>query len=108
MAKTTLALLLAGFVLAACASPCPPGPTPAGPITTRFRCDETTTFTATFTRNPDAVQIDQSGYPTVTLPQQVSGSGFRYGANGVELRGQGQEARITRPGGGEQICQVEN
>lgn len=108
MAKTPLALLLAGFVLAACASPCPPGPTPAGPITTRYRCDETTSFTVTFTQTPGAAQIDQSGYPTVTLPIQPSGSGFRYAANGVELRGQGEDVRITRPGGGEQICHVEN
>ncbi len=114
MGKTILALALAGLALAACASPCPPNPNVAGPIVSRFECAQAGEnapdlyFVVTFTRNPDQAYVEQPGYEPITLPAQVSGSGYRYASGGVELRGQGAEARLIRPGGGEQICRSEN
>ncbi len=92
--------------LTACATPCPPSAAPSEPIVTQYRCTGNQQVTATFTRSPDQVLIVQSGYPTVTLPLGVSGSGFRYEAEGTELRGRANEAHLTRPGGGELFCRA--
>ncbi|MET0182936.1 MAG: MliC family protein [Caulobacterales bacterium] len=91
--------------LAACATPCPPPAGPIEPKVARYICrDSTETFTATFFYNPDHVRVEQPGYPTVDLPVALAGSGFRYMADGVELRGRNDEARLSRPGGGEVLC----
>ncbi len=118
MAARIFALALAGFALAACASPCPPNPSMTGPIVTRYDCErpnvfgQTETpddyFVVTFTRDPDQATVEQPGYEPVTLRAQVTGSGFRYASGGVELRGQGNEARLIRAGGGEQYCRSAN
>lgn len=93
--------------VAACASPCPPvtAAAPGAPVVTRFACQNSSeTFTATFFQNPDRVRVEQQGYPTVDLPAASAGSGYRYMAGGVELRGRNDEARLSRPGGGELLC----
>jgi hypothetical protein len=96
------ALVLAAFALTACQTPCPAPET--GPINTSFRCEDGSLLAVTFTRNPDAARIAQEGYVTVDLPARVTGSGYRYAANGAELRGRANEARWTRPGAAETIC----
>ncbi len=103
-------VLLAAMIgaLAGCATPCPPQAGPSTPVTTAYACENSDiTFTATFLHNPNQVTIAEPGYPDVTLPAQISGSGFRYGANGVELRGRADEARLARPGGGEFLCHAQ-
>lgn len=93
----------AAALLAACSTPCPVAPD-AAPVVSTYHCDNNADFTATYASRQ--VAIVQPGFPDVTLPAQESGSGFRYAAEGVELRGIGTEARLTRPGGGEVICRV--
>ncbi|MGD9966894.1 MAG: MliC family protein [Hyphomonadaceae bacterium] len=97
------AFVLTAVILAACQTPCPAPD--AAPITTSFRCEDGSVLNVTFTHNPDAARVAQEGYVTVDLPVRVSGSGFRYADNGAELRGRGREARWTRPGAAETLCQ---
>lgn len=94
-----LSLLL---LAAACQTPCPPADT--GPINAVFNCEDESVLNVTFTRNPDSARVAQEGYVVVDLPARVSGSGYRYNANGVELRGHSNEARWTRPGAAETVC----
>jgi hypothetical protein len=61
-------------------------------------------LSVTFTRNPDSARVAQEGYVTVDLPARVTGSGYRYAAEGAELRGRANEALWTRPGAAETIC----
>jgi hypothetical protein len=96
-------LLAAAALLGACATPCPP-PAGAEIVATRYRCSYGQTVIAQFTRSPDQVELRQAGYPDVVLPAQPTGSGFRYQAEGTELRGRANEAWLTRPGGGELFC----
>lgn len=100
-----LMILSAVTLLSACATPCPPTAGDGNEvISTRYRCSHGQTVIAQFTRNPAQVELRQSGYPDVILPQQPTGSGFRYEFEGTELRGRVNEARLTRPGGGELFC----
>ena len=96
------AVVLAVLALAACQTPCP---APAsGPVTESFRCEDGSQLMVTFMRGPDTARVVQEGYVTVDLPARVTGSGYRYADDGVELRGRGREARWTRPGAAETIC----
>lgn len=90
------------FLAAACQTPCPDPDT--GPINTSFRCEDGSDLNVTFTRNPEAARVSQEGYVVVDLPARVTGSGYRYNANGAELRGHSNEARWTRPGAAETVC----
>jgi hypothetical protein len=96
------AAVFAVLVLAACQTPCPAPDT--GPSTASFQCADGSVLNVTFTRNPDMARVAQEGYVAVDLPLRVTGSGFRYAANGSDLRGRGREARWTRPGAAETEC----
>lgn len=96
------ALVLACLTLAACQTPCPPPPVDT-PTLSRFECEDGSELQVTFTR-AEAV-IVQEGYATLTLPSRISGSGYRYADNGADLRGRLSEARWTRPGAAETVCQ---
>ena len=96
-------VLLLGFLASACATQCPPAAN-LGPTVVQFSCDSAETLTVTFAGLPDTAHIEEQGYPALTLPALPAGSGYRYGADGVELRGRGAEARLTRPGAGERLC----
>lgn len=98
-------LACAGAVLSACNTPCPPAPAPAAPVV--LYCEDGSVLRVTFTRQPNLARVDQAGYPSLTLPIGVSGSGYRYAAEGAELRGQSSEATWTRPGAAETICRRE-
>lgn len=90
------------LLTAACQTPCPNPDT--GPINTSFRCEDGSLLNVTFTRNPDSARVSQEGYVVVDLQARVTGSGYRYNANGAELRGRSNEARWTRPGAAETVC----
>jgi membrane-bound inhibitor of C-type lysozyme len=95
------AIVLAAFAVSACQTPCP---TPAGGATTvMFRCEDGSDLHVTFTL--ESAVVEQEGYTTLTLPDRIAGSGFRYEDNGAELRGRLNESRWTRPGAAETICQ---
>jgi membrane-bound inhibitor of C-type lysozyme len=96
------AAFLAVLALAACQTPCPAPQT--GPVNVSFRCEDGSALNVTFTRNPDAARVAQEGYTVVDLPARVTGSGYKYADNGVELRGHGNQARWTRPGAAETEC----
>jgi membrane-bound inhibitor of C-type lysozyme len=96
------ALVLACLTLAACQTPCPPSATDA-PVLARFECEDGSELQVTFTR--DQAVVVQEGYATLTLPSRISGSGYRYADNGADLRGRMTEARWTRAGAAETICQ---
>jgi membrane-bound inhibitor of C-type lysozyme len=96
------ALVLACLTLAACQTPCPP-PAADAPTLSRFQCEDGSELQVTFTR--DQAVVVQEGYATLTLPSRISGSGYRYADNGADLRGRMSEARWTRPGAAETICQ---
>lgn len=96
------AVILAIFALAACQTPCPAPDT--GPVTATLRCEDGSDLVVTFTRSPDSARVVQEGYTTVDLPMRISGSGYRYAESGAELRGRGTEARWTRPGAAETLC----
>lgn len=97
----------AAAMLAGCQTPCPSPTTDQaeGPTRATFACDDGSRLIVTFTRRPDVADIVQDGYPSIQLPQQVTGSGYRYAAEGAELRGRGEEVRWTRPGSEETLCQ---
>ncbi|HYD88829.1 MAG TPA: MliC family protein [Vitreimonas sp.] len=97
----SVALVLALVSLAACQTPCPAAPT--APTNARFTCDDGSALQVTFTN--ESATVVQEGYITLQLPARVSGSGYRYADNGAELRGRGGEARWTRPGAAETVCQ---
>ena len=98
------AILIAAFALAACQTPCPAPDT--GPITRQYHCDDGSDLTTIFTRAPDVVRVSQEGYTTVELPARIIGAGFRYSANGVELRGRSNEVYWNRPGAAEAVCTI--
>jgi hypothetical protein len=93
-------LALAVLALAACQTPCPAVSTE--PIVSAFRCEDGSELRVTFT--PDTAVVQQEGYITLTLPSRGVGSGYRYAANGAELRGRSAQARWTRPGAAETTC----
>jgi len=94
-------LIIALVSLAACQTPCPAAPTE--PTNARFTCEDGSTLQVTFTN--DYASVVQEGYTTLQLPARGSASGYRYADNGAELRGRGGEARWTRPGAAETLCQ---
>ncbi|MEJ0060839.1 MAG: MliC family protein [Terricaulis sp.] len=95
-------LIFAAAALSACATPCPQ--TDTAPNVVAYDCEDGSALQVTFRHAPDSAVIVQDGFPTVTLPASISGSGYRYAAEGVELRGRGEEARWTRPGSAETLC----
>ena len=65
---------------------------PSSPITVPYRCDDGTEFIAVFDRTTEQATVSFAGMPPMTLPQAVSGSGFRYSDGRHELRGKGDDA----------------
>lgn len=97
-----LALVSAALVLAGCQTPCPPAPTV--PETRSFTCEDGSELIVTFDSRPGFANIVQEGFAPLELPTDESSAGYRYAANGAELRGQGRTARWIRPGGAETEC----
>lgn len=94
------ALLIAVVALAACQTPCPAAET--GPTSAVFRCDDGSNLNVTF--DAGSARVVQEGYTTLDLPARITGSGYRYAADGAELRSRGVEALWTRPGAHETLC----
>jgi membrane-bound inhibitor of C-type lysozyme len=100
--RTASLILAAAALLSACATPCPP--TSTEPTNVSYDCEDGSALQVTFRRSPDSALIVQDGFSALTLPASLSGSGYRYAAEGAELRGRGEEARWTRPGAAETLC----
>lgn len=96
------AALAAGAFLAACQTPCPAVNT--GPTLSNFTCEDGSALRVTFT--PTQAVVEQEGYVTLTLPSRGAGGGYRYSANGAELRGRSIQAQWTRPGAAETLCSI--
>jgi len=96
------AAIAAGLLTAACQTPCPAVNTE--PTVSTFTCEDGSTLRVTFT--PTQAVVEQEGYVTLTLPARTSGGGYRYSANGAELRGRSIDAQWTRPGAAETLCSV--
>lgn len=94
------AIVLAALAVAACQTPCP------GAVdevrTVNYRCEDGSTIGVTFAA--ENATIVQEGYTTLTLPERISASGYRYAENGAELRGRMNENHWTRPGAAETVC----
>lgn len=97
--------LVAALALAACQTPCPPAPERA-PRTHTFACADESTLTVVFSGGPARAHIEQDGYPALDLPLAGAASGFRYAADGAELRGRLGAAYWTRPGAAETLCRA--
>jgi hypothetical protein len=97
-----LVALAAGLILAACQTPCPAVNTE--PALLDFACEDGSTLHVTMT--PTQAVIEQEGYVTLTLPARGAGGGYRYSANGAELRGRSVNAQWRRPGAAETLCSV--
>jgi hypothetical protein len=94
------ALVFAVCALAACQTPCPSPSAEARLV--NFTCEDGSALAVTF--DGDTATVVQQGYVTLTLPSRISGAGYRYADNGAELRGRMSEARWTRPGAAETVC----
>jgi hypothetical protein len=97
-----LVAFAAATFLAACQTPCPAVDT--APTTQSFTCEDGSALRVTFT--PAQAVVEQEGYVTLTLPARGVGGGYRYSANGAELRGRSVSAQWTRPGAAETLCSV--
>lgn len=97
-----LAALATAVLLAACQTPCPAVNTE--PQVSSFTCEDGSALRVTFT--PTQAVVEQEGYVTLTLPSRGAGGGYRYSANGAELRGRAMQAQWTRPGAAETLCSI--
>lgn len=95
-----LVAVAAGLLLAACQTPCPA--VNAEPAVSNFECEDGSTLRVTMT--PTQAIVEQEGYVTLTLPSRGAGGGYRYSANGAELRGRSISAQWRRPGAAETLC----
>lgn len=82
--RTCVALVAATATACALAAP---------PKQVRFRCDDGSALRVLFV--PGAAKVTPTGDRTFRLPQQRSGSGFRYATPRQELRGKGNEVTWT-------------
>lgn len=98
-----IAIVLAALALGACQTPCPAQRTE--PIHATFECEDGSDLRVTFQAQPDAAMVLQEGYTAVQLPARGAGAGYRYADNGAQLRGTGRDARWTRPGAAETVCE---
>ncbi|UVO51523.1 MliC family protein [Sphingomonas sp. SUN019] len=75
-----------------------PAPDPETPdrVTTRYRCDDGTAFTAVFDNRADAVTLRFGAGEVVRLPSERPASGIWYRNSRYELRGKGRNATLTR------------
>jgi len=71
-----------------------------------YMCEGGSTFTVRFENDTAYVRFpDGKAYD---LPVAISGDGFRYEADGVELRGRGEDATLTVPGTAPLVCRAED
>lgn len=96
------ALIAAAFALVACQTPCPAPNT--GPVQATYRCEDGSDLHVTFTSAPDSAEVAQEGFAPMSLPSRISGSSFRYAADGAELQRRGGVVRWTRRGAEETLC----
>lgn len=96
------ALVFTALLLSGCLTPCPPAPTV--PETHSYTCEDGSELSVTFNSRPGFAYVVQEGFGPLELPTDVTSAGFRYAEDGAELRGQGVEARWTRPGAAETEC----
>ena len=66
-------------------------------IKAAFRCEDGTTFDATFDNEAETLTVVFTDGPSVLLKQGMSGSGIRYEGSGYEFLGKGRSAIVTRP-----------
>ncbi len=97
------AFVLAALTLSACQTPCPAPRTEA--VQATFACEDGSELRVTFQPPPGGALVLQEGYTTQQLPQRSAASGYRYADDGAELRGSGRQARWTRPGAAETVCE---
>ncbi len=72
----------------------------------RYACAGGTDFTVTFSADADSAVLALPNKPPIKLAIAISGSGFRYLGEGYELRGKGETAWLTPPGGEAVECQA--
>lgn len=94
------AIALVCLALAACQTPCPPGPSETTVV--QFECEDGSDLQVTFTL--EQAVVVQEGYTTLTLPSRISSAGYRYADQGAELRGRMDQTRWTRAGAAETLC----
>lgn len=80
-------LIFTALTLTACSS------SPKALLAVDFACTDGSSLLVTFAQN-SAIVVLPDGY-SATLPQQVSGSGFRYANDRHELRGKGNDITWT-------------
>lgn len=95
MSIRTLLALSACAGLAACASP-------ASLPTVEYLCNNQTALRVTYV-DDDALVLMPNGY-AVTLPRQVTASGFHYADERHDLRGKGNEVTFALGGGAPLVC----
>jgi membrane-bound inhibitor of C-type lysozyme len=101
--RATRAILAAGLI---CAGPAGAVAEPAKAINVVFTCPNDRTLTVAFLTAAGAEQavVRPSNGPAVTLPVQISGSGFRYADAAHELRGKGREVTWTEGRANPIVC----
>lgn len=92
----------AAFAAAATLSACSIWSGPAAPPQVAYDCNDGSSLVVQFT-NETALVKTQIG-ETYTLAQQPAASGIWYAANGYALRGKGEQATWSTPGGTEKAC----
>lgn len=73
-----------------------PAPETPDRVTTRYRCDDGTAFTAVFDNRADTVTLRFGKGEEVRLPSERPASGIWYRSPRYELRGKGRNATLTR------------
>lgn len=86
-----------------------PSPTPTIPdrAVARYRCEDGTTFRATFDNRRDTATLALPA-GTLRLAGQRPASGIWYAGQGYELRGKGKTATLTRPEAPPLTCRAED
>lgn len=87
--RTSLALLTAPFLLLAGCQQLAPQSSPSAP-STQFVCRNGENFLVKFDNQQQQAIIHYRD-KTITLPQQPTGSGFRYANDTQEIRGKGNQ-----------------
>ncbi|MBI1186639.1 MAG: hypothetical protein GC206_04800 [Alphaproteobacteria bacterium] len=90
--------------LAGCATPCPD----AAPerAAARYACADGARLDVTFDRAAGRAFVSEDAGASIELPVQISGSGFRYAEEGVEIRGRGDELLWTSQAGRQVSCRA--
>lgn len=90
------------IALSACCSPLFAADVP----TAVYKCEDGSQFSVCFEN--ETAQLTFPDGTAYVLPVAISGSGFRYEADGRELRGKGDEATWTVPGAEPLNCRAED